>query len=266
MIDNKVIEKDRKLVETTTLPYRGDREILFPVVPEKLRDSRMRMSGVLKQRKKHKVNLNIVGTGRCGSTWLSRTLIKAGIDAPHECVGADGTVSQFFHTDSDWYPFIPWATDHVGRKAHVGERLGDFDFAAVVHLVRHPLEVEASMRGIFNRMNYYWLQDCGILTVPYDMRPASLRNLFAWRDVVRHCSHYADVTVTLRELTGSGRDKSWKRLLEYAGFKARKMPILPAANKSSGFKKHEPMTWSEVDELDAGLGKELRKMCRELRL
>lgn len=257
-------EEDRSIVTADELPYLRGRKLNWYGHPKQVPGGRMQMHGVEKPRYQVKRPLLVVGTGRCGTTWLSKTLLAAGYDIPHECMGRHGTVSMFFHSDHDWYPFIPWATDHKGRKAHIGERRSDFRFNSVMHLVRHPLQVEASMRSILTRLEMFWAQDVGVLSVPFDLRPAKLRNLFYWRDVVAHCERVADYTVPLQQMVEV--PYRWQRLLAEAELPIVPMPKLPATNKSSGFKKHDPMDWSEVDTMDASLGKELRRMCRRLGL
>lgn len=228
--------------------------------------SRLQMAGVdkLTGRKFYKP-LFITGTGRCGTTWLSHTLIKAGFDIPHECVGELGTVSLFLQKDHSWYPFIPW---EKGRVVHIGERRSDFIFELTVHLVRHPLEVVASMKsGIIQELSKVWFHEVGLLPVPHNFRPAVYRDLLYYKAAVDHCEDISDMTITLPQIAGKDGDKYWKRMLKAAGLgPAPPMPELPPKNRSTGYKKHNPLTWAEVDALDFRLGKTLRRLCRKMRL
>lgn len=258
--------EDRELVIPTNLPHLGGRKLNWYDLPnEALARSRAQIVGVAKSQRREPFErqIRVVGTGRCGSTWLSRALVAAGFDIPHECVGEHGTVSQFFHTDHFWYPFIPWATNHPGRKAHVGERLSDFTFRRTVHLVRHPLETEASMRSIYPQLFFYWLQDIGLLGVPYDHKPAFMRNLYAWECVVELCERISHNTFTLPYVT---TEDGWATFLKFARLKTTPMPEVKPTNKSSGFKKHEPVDWKEVDKHDPDLCARLRGWAKKLGL
>src|SRR5210317_297718 len=141
--------EDLQLIEDSDHPYLKGRKIKLFEKDRAGRRSRALKHGVNKTAgKKIRKNLLVIGSGRCGTTWLSQTLQAAGFDVKHECVGDHGTVSLFFQVDADWYPFVPWVAKEPGRVAHVGERRSDFVFDHVVHLVRHPLEVAASMQSI----------------------------------------------------------------------------------------------------------------------
>lgn len=256
--------EDRSIIRRGNLPHIGNRALHFIEPPhDKLKRTRTQMIGVSPGKKIHDRELLVIGTGRCGTTWLDKALNVSGIETGHECVRNRGAVSQYFHTDHDWYPFIPWATNYPGRKAHLGERRSDFQFDITIHLVRHPLLTEASMRGIFWLMNYFWMEDCGVLSVPYDFKPARLRNLHAWHDVVKKCEEVSNMTITLPQINTT---RGWNRLISAANFDKVPLPDIAPTNKSSGFKKHKPLKWHEVDKLDRTLGKHLRKLCRKLRL
>lgn len=263
-------KEDRKKIDEDKLPHLADRDLTRFERKDAPTSGRAQMYGVekFKDGGRFTKNLLVIGTGRCGTTWLSKTLVEAGFDVPHECVGDHGTVSMFFHTDHFWYPFLPWVTDHPGRKAHLGERLSDFEFDHVAHIVRHPLEFEASARSILNAMEYYWAQDCSVLTVPWNTRPTKLRNLFYWRDVVTQCEKMAAQTIALNRVKDN--DRWWKTLTTEANLYTRgnvpSPPRLKPNNKSSGFKKHEPMSWAEVSSMDAELARDLKRMCRRLKL
>lgn len=230
-------------------------------------NSRSEMWGVdqLPEEKRIVKPLLVIGTGRCGTTWLSKSLCGAGFDVPHECVGRDGSVSLFFHSDADWYPTIPWATDHRGRKAHVGERRSDFLFRHVAHIARDPLGFEASARGVLNLMEFYWSQHgAKVLTVEWNTRQRKLRGLYYWRDVVRRCQEQNSQFIPLRRVRES--DQWWYAMLSAAGLDPRPRTDIPDNNKSSGFRKHAPMSWDEAHELDEELARECRALSRKLDL
>lgn len=260
-------EADLALIDESRLPHLRGRELIVrPTVdPRLLRGRAQRvgvdrhLGGVLER------NLLVVGTGRCGTTWLSRTLERAGVDAPHECVGGQGSVSCLFYADHRWYPFTPWTkvASGRGRTAHVGERFGDFTFRHVVHLVRHPLDCEASIRGMLITMAFHWARDCGVLTVPWDLEPKIVRNFYYWRDVVRRCEAVAGQTIRV----SCAADADWHEMLERAGLPRSPMPRLTPRNRSSGYRRRMPLTWLEArDFLPRELYRDVRELTRELNL
>lgn len=206
--------------------------------------------GVRATAKKIHRHLLVTGTGRCGTTWLSRTLLATGLDVPHEHMGKHGTVSMYFQVDSPWYPFIPWAKP-LEKIAHVGERRSDFNFNHVVHLVRHPLKVAASMRSIIGELTYEWAEFNNLLPVPWNYKPVIVRNLLYWLASTENCERQADQTIVLDNFSSM----DWDEMLRHAGLPRVEMPEIPPANKSSGFKKHEPPTWRQVAEWGEAYGR-----------
>jgi len=214
--------------------------------------------GVDKLRGSIRIPLAVIGTGRCGTTWLARTLQAAGFDIGHEYVGKDGTVSLYFQCDHHWYPYHSWVKDQ--RTVHVGERAGDFDAQYIVNLVRHPLEVARSMAKIFPLTTYEWMSEVGLLDDPY-VRPKDLRCLQVTYEMMKNCRDNCDETIRLKDM-----EKKWLGMLRKAGLEKVDMPVLPAANRGTGFRKSTPMTWYEADKLDSTLAKNLRKLTRQLKL
>ncbi len=101
-----------------------------------------------------KKELLVTGCGRSGTTYLSHVLKKVGMDCPHEYMGEDGTVSWYFCVDSKHYPDHHWVNQ---PKCHrTGERLKNFEFNQIVHLVRNPWKVITSSLSIIHSMDWEW--------------------------------------------------------------------------------------------------------------
>ena len=79
----------------------------------------------------------VTGCPRSGTYYTAALLQHVELDVRHEQVGKDGTVSWMLAVDAPTYPY-----------GHVNERRSDYDFAQVVHLVRHPLDAIASITTI----------------------------------------------------------------------------------------------------------------------
>ena len=148
----------------------------------------------------------VVGTGRCGTTWLSDVFTAAGIQTGHEHMfKPDGYKdrwwyqdkegdSQYFHGDVSLYA-LP-----------VLERgLGHFD-GVVVHLVRNPLDCIGSLAG-WNLPSYPNQQGAGGQCVndnlQFTLSPNNqVRNSTKyWVEWNYRCAALADFTVTVESLT-----------------------------------------------------------------
>jgi len=74
----------------------------------------------------------ITGSGRSGTKYIARVLRRCGLDVGHEQIGKDGIVSGFYCFDADRYP---------GK----GHKVPRPKFDVILHQVRHPLKVIASV-------------------------------------------------------------------------------------------------------------------------
>lgn len=102
----------------------------------------------------------VLGTGRCGTTYMSSLLSSIGLDVPHLKVGNDGSVSHYLMVDHDWYPASIYDPSDV---AHIGERASDFIFAKVIHLVREPLSTIRSLSMWMSKADMLFWEDSGVV-------------------------------------------------------------------------------------------------------
>lgn len=116
--------------------------------------------GVFKNKEKLNRKLLIIGTGRCGTDFMSRLFISNGYDVPHERIGKFGGSSHWFITDSEWYPVLTFAS---GLKAHIGQRKSDYNFEKIIHLIRNPLDTIRSISNIFRSTDFDFLVHNGII-------------------------------------------------------------------------------------------------------
>jgi hypothetical protein len=173
--------------------------------------------------------LLVTGTGRCGTTYLSRLLQMIGVDAPHGKVGKDGTTSHYFMVDHYWYPMITYNPAFV---AHIGERASDFAFEKAIYLVREPLSTIRSLSIFFGKIDELFYEEAGI--VPRDT--FKQHNHLLWRGMVLYyyvnkwiLEHYpVHLLIHMEDLK---RLATWDTLLDYIGQEYVAMPNLPAQNK-----------------------------------
>lgn len=194
----------------------------------------------------------VLGSGRSGTMHTSRVLTKAGLDIRHEHVGKDGTASLFFNVDSDWHPMQPWTPG----KVHVGERRSDFNFRHILHVVRHPRKVIPSMGAIFPALNYEFFEDNNI--IPLGKEPQLLRCAHAYYGLNKLAEEQAEFRFQLEDF-----ERSWPRIRKLLGLDGVPFPNIPHANKASGFRKRQPMVWSELHDMDPLLCRNIIKMAKK---
>jgi hypothetical protein len=180
--------------------------------------------------------LAIHGTGRCGTKYLRYALARAGVSIDHERTGEDGTSSHFFYADSEWYPMMPW----YNGKAHVGERLTDFKFAHEWHVVRSPMRAIPSISKIFPSFEFEFMVDNGVVTLD-ELRDLSRvqRCALAWIRINEEIERRRPVSAVFK--IERIRDE-WPGLMERLGVDAKFPADIPPMNKTSGYRRYEPLT------------------------
>lgn len=199
--------------------------------------------------------LCIHSTGRSGTKFLKYALKAANLDLDHERTGPDGTVTHWFHVDSDWFPVMYW---YPGR-AHVGERRTDFVFKHEWHVVRNPLYAIRSIGNKFPMFEYEFLA-CNKVIDPHQIRRlnAEQRAALLWVSVNESIERlHPDVRFQIEQV-----EKEWPYLLNK--LQRAEVPFpkdMKPMNKSSGFNKYEPIKRGELTKL---FGKEMADRIREL--
>ncbi len=194
--------------------------------------------------------LLILGTGRCGTSMLSRMFQAVGLDVRHEKVGEFGTVSLFFNVDSEWYPMNPWSKSSV----HVGERRSDFRFKHVWHVVRDPYKVIPSMTGIFPALNYEFFVDNGIIKP--GIKPALLKCAHVYYELNKLAEKQASFRFKVEDMS----EALWHKMLRKLGQKRCHMPVV-SRGQATGFRKRDPITWKDLDALDPELTSNILDMA-----
>ncbi len=204
---------------------------------------------------KIKKKLLVLGSGRSGTTFTAKALrVAAGLDVKHEKVGEHGTVSHYFVVDSDWYPMAPWKGWVEKGKMHVGERRSDFDFEHVVHIVRDPCKVIPSMTKIFDSVTWYFYVYNGL--VPAGIKNPVLRAMHLWLNHNRKAAEQAHFSFQLERY-----QHAWPVLMDLLGIDAPYPAHLKPSNRSSGFKKAEPLSYKELAAVDKKLAAEIRELA-----
>ncbi len=110
--------------------------------------------------------LLVTGTGRSGTHFTSQLLTEMGYDVPHESVGEDGAAS--------WKHIVSGTFVYVGKNRQV--EIDSKGFTRILHQVRHPLKVIASMQT-FSDSTWNFMADF----IPLDLTaPPLIKGMQAW--------------------------------------------------------------------------------------
>lgn len=217
----------------------------------------------LKSADRFKLPVLVTGAGRSGTTWFSRTLQAAGLDAPHECCGQHGTVSWYFWADNDWYPYQVWRKPE-GRCVHVGERRSDFEFHSLIHMVRDPLKVIASTRAVMLTSDYAYAEATG--AIPPDLQAPTRKELKLLRTahmVYNICIEVENQHPDLR-LPLEQAPRKWSQVMKLFGWDPKTpMPELPPAHRGTGYRTPQLTSYPEIEKLDYKLSRSLRRMAKK---
>lgn len=215
--------------------------------------SKYQKMGVPRRNSQERKLLCVHGTGRCGTTYLSRLFRTIGMDVGHEFVGEHGTVSHFFFLDSAWHPMLPWHK----KKAHVGERRSDYVFDHEFMLVRHPLPCIRSIWRIFGGWDWEFLEDNGV--IKEGVEPRLLRCMAAYYHMNRRMERIATERFRIEAFDPDG----WHRMCDLLDLEddARSAKV-PVTNKAHGpaAMRDIDVTWDVMKDTDKHLTGLIRRM------
>lgn len=208
--------------------------------------------GVDKRKKVEKKLLLFSGTGRSGSKTITNWMKNNDIDVMHEATGSVGSSTHFFHSDSDWYPMLPWCPG----TAHIGERLSDYEFENHYHIVRNPLTCIPSINKIFPRIDFEFLEDLYMMPVCI----SSKLNRCMW--LYYSINKKLESQVSSRNRVRLENIESLIPLLKKDTGIEISTDTLPHSNKGSGFRKSEAVTWDILYETDKAMCNSIKKMSK----
>ncbi len=144
--------------------------------------------------------LRIIGTGRCGTTFMCREAQKAGLRIGHDKLGQDGVSG------------LAWCDPDPKRCKTDTLPLGSYRLT--VHLVRHPLPCIASIAYTGMLVNFWeWIRQR--LELPADPLLRAMRYWLEWN---LRCEPLADSRIRIEDMGGKpmlARDHkavSWNEL------------------------------------------------------
>lgn len=194
--------------------------------------------------------LLILGSGRSGTKFCAKLFQQLGFDLRHECTGEYGSSTHFFHTDSDWYPMMPW----VPGGCHVGERLSDYRFRHVLHIVRDPLDCIPSIQKVFTSMDWEFAEDCGI--IPIQKMSRLERCMRYWVGVNKKIEQMGpEHTFKLEEF-----ELSWPWIAEILRIKADWPSGIRPTNRGTGFRKSKRTNYSALRAENTEVAAEIQEL------
>lgn len=218
-------------------------------------DSVAEKIGVRKRKVIEPRKVLFLGTGRSGSKFISRAAMNWGYSILHEATGEHGSSTHFFHTDWHWYPRWPWTKD----MAHYGERLSDYHFENKVHVIRNPLTCIPSIIPIFPTLEWEFGIETGLLPVECVGMNRLERAMLYYYEFNKRASKQCAVTIRLEDL-----DYSLPNLFgEIVGHKVTWTGKRVARNNATGFRKSEPTSYEQLEDVNKSLARSIRKMAKE---
>lgn len=186
----------------------------------------------------------ITGTGRSGTHFTSAALSALGLDAPHEAVGRDGCVS--------WKHAATGLFEYIGKGR--ATRIEDPGFGPVIHQVRDPLKVIASMQT-FSLSSWYYMAKSIELRLT---EPPLLIAMRAWVGWNRLIEPRASWRFRIEDL-----DAVFPELCRRIGVEldVSGVPPLPKARRDSRSHRYQPLSWSDLDQLSPEWSLEVRLMA-----
>jgi hypothetical protein len=201
----------------------------------------------------------ITGSGRCGTTWISRALTRTGLPCGHETV---------------FNPWTPEWPDHIRADsswvaACQLDRVDALDLPVVL-LVRHPLAVVKSLVEIgffaWDTDNEYHQPLCAAFPEVYDWATPENRALDMWVKLNSAALTRAEVILRFESITRNQGEFS--RLLRWAdvdpGWTGYALEE-PPCNRHEESRERTGVNWKPCwDAHDPGLARHARELAKIL--
>ncbi len=186
--------------------------------------------------------LLVTGCGRSGTHYTSELLKRLGLDVPHERVGRDGAAS--------WKHIVSGTFVYVGKHREV--EIDGSGFTRVLHQVRHPLKVIASMQT-FSASTWQFMAKF----IELDLAgPPVRRAMQAWVGWNRLVEPRARWRFRIEALADC-----FDRFCTEAGLPVQPLPEVPHAAKDSRTSRFRPLRWEDLAALDARWAAAVRELA-----
>ena len=172
----------------------------------------------------------ITGCPRSGTGYASRIFQAQGLDIGHEHLGTDGVSSWLFAVTDHRYPW---------HKR--GELRQNYNFQVILHQVRDPLKVLASM-AVLRRPDWTFIRR------HLELPPGSLQRRIAfylgWTELCDRQAHYR---YRLEDI-----ETEWPRLHQLCGGSPHWTGRAETTSKTYNRRRHQDLAWSQILALPGG--------------
>jgi len=186
--------------------------------------------------------LLITGCGRSGTHYTARLLQEMGLDVPHERVGKDGAAS--------WKHIVSGNFVYVGKNREAEIDSSGFD--RILHQVRHPLKVIASMQTFSDST---WTYMAKSIDLDLKAKPVkrAMQAWVRWNQLVETKAQWRFQIEQLGE--------QFEEFCQHAGLPVRAIPHVPHEAKDSRTARFKPVTWNDIAKIDAALAEDVRQLA-----
>jgi len=185
------------------------------------------------------MNILVTGCIRSGTAYTTAVLRNLGLDVMHEGSGKDGSVSAFLAKPDVELP--PWH----------GPAIDHYDL--VLHQVRHPVAVVASMRP---SSGHFWA---------FVKRHASVRSASLLRRSMEYWLVWNRVAEARAQMTYRIEDAPWDDICRLIGVEYNRDAVDRVAtdtNSRQGHPYYRALTWEDLDVRDPALCLQIRQLAR----
>lgn len=186
--------------------------------------------------------LLITGCGRSGTHFTSALLKQMGLDTPHEAIGRDGAAS--------WKHIVSGTFVYVGKNRQA--EIDASGFTRILHQVRHPLKVIASMQTFSNST---WLYMAEFIELDTKAPPIykAMQAWVGWNDLVESKASWRFRIEDLHSC--------FTTFCEKAGLPKQEIPQVPHAAKDSRTERFDAVYWEDLLAINANLAERVRQMA-----
>lgn len=188
--------------------------------------------------------LLVTGCGRSGTHYTARLLQEMGLDVPHERVGKDGTAS--------WKHIVSGTFVYIGKNRQA--EIDSTCFDRILHQVRHPLKVIASMQTFSDSS---WSYMAKFIELDLKAKPVK-RAMQAWVRWNKLIEGKAQWRFQIEQLNGR-----FEEFCRQAGLTVQPMPQVPHEAKDSRTSRFKPVGWQDLVKHDAACAEEVRALALE---
>lgn len=168
-----------------------------------------------------------------------------GLDVPHESVGRDGAAS--------WKHVVSGSFERIGKRRPPATIDGE-GFAVILHQVRHPLKVIASMQTFGISTWTFMAQH-----IELDPKaPKAVKAMQAWVGWNRLIETKAKWRFQIEAL-----DAVFPEFCRRVGVAPQPLPEVPPEARDSRTRRYRPLDWRDLVDADAGLAEATRALALE---